>query len=330
MKAYKIILIAVMISGFSLNVVSQTPNKTSDYGLFGYPSTVRYMKFEADTTNQPQLQRTAFIDDYQLTFNERRELIEKTNFIGGTKDRQIKMTYNNKRLIAQEVLAEADGKIVSTTDYEYGYIGRVSQITITEYPQSRGGANTIVYKESYNYNDKGQLTEKNIFANGINLSKTTKYFYGPQDSLIYTITTYTENKNVDKITYRRDFKHDIIEMTAVRNDKQTRREFYVLNEKSQVAKKEVYNAKDKLILTYTYEYDQHNNILSEVGIDNKGVRTIDYHYKYEKDAFFNWTKRTMYDTWDAKYIEIRNIEYLDKTHFYDDLKDEETKRVIRE
>jgi hypothetical protein len=331
MQAYKIIIIAAITGIISLNLNAQTtPNKTEDYGLFGYPSIVRYMKFEADTATKVQVQKTAFIDDYQLKFNERRELVERTNFIGGAKDRQVKLNYDNKRHLTQEILSEMDGKTVSTIDYDYGYIGRVSQITITEYPQSRGGANTIIYKESYDYNSKGQLTTKNVFANGVNLTKTTKYYYGPQDSLIYKITTYNENKNVEKTTYRRDYKHDIIEMTFARNDKQVRRELYDLDDKARAASKKVYNAKNKLIMTYTYEYDQHGNILSEVAIDDKGVRTIDNHYKYEKDSFFNWTKRTMYDNWDAKYVEIRNIEYLDKNHFYDDLKDEETKRVIRQ
>jgi hypothetical protein len=331
MKPSKIVFFVAIATAFCCTANAQTtPNKTESYGLFGYPSVVRYMKFEADTATKPQVQRTAFIDDYQLNFNDRRELLERLNFIGGAADRKITMSYSNKRQVTKEVLTEVDGKIVSTTDYEYGYLGRVSQITISEYPLSRAGANTIVYKESYDYNSKGQLVTQNVFANGENLSKTTKYYYGPQDSLIYTISTYGENKNVDKITYRRDFKHDVIEMTAVRNDKQTRREFYELNEKAQCVKKQIFNAKDKLILSYTYEYDQHGNVLSEVAINDRDVRTIDYYYKYEKDSFFNWTKRTMYDGWQPKYVEIRKIDYIDKPHFYDDMKDEEIKRVVRE
>ena len=330
MKSLKIILIGAIASFFCPNINAQTtPNKTENYGLFGYPSSVRYMKFESDTAIKSQAQRTAFIDDYILNFNDRRELSERQNFIAGEQDRKITLSYNNRRQVVKEVLTEVDGKIVSTTDYEYGYLGRVSQITITEYPLSRAGANTIAYKESYDYNAKGQLVTQNIFANGEQLSKTTKYYYGPQDSLTYTLTTYGENKNVEKITYRRDFKHDVIEMTVARNDKQTRRELYELNDKVQRVKKEVFNANNKLILTFTYEYDQHNNILSEIAVNDRGVRTIDYHYSYEKDSFFNWTKRTMYDGWLPKYIETRNIEYIEKPHFYDDMKDEDTKRVIR-
>ncbi|MDR0790801.1 MAG: hypothetical protein LBO06_08445 [Bacteroidales bacterium] len=331
MKTLKMTIIVAFASVFCLNANAQTtPNKTETYGLFGYPSLVRYMKYEADTATNIKQQRTAFIDDYQLTFNDRRELLERLNFINEAPDRKITLSYNNKRQVTKEVLTEVDGKIVSTTDYEYGYLGRLSQITISEYPLSRAGANTVVYKESYDYNAKGQLTTQNVFANGETLSKITKYFYGPQDSLIYTTTTYSENKNVDKITYRRDFKHDVIEMTAVRNDKQTRREAYELNDKAKCVVKKVFNAKDKLILTYTYEYDQHGNVLSEVAINDRNVRTIDYYYKYEKDSFFNWVKRTMYDGWLPKYVETRKIEYIDKPHFYDDLKDEDTKRVIRQ
>ncbi|MDR1846881.1 MAG: hypothetical protein LBR17_02025 [Bacteroidales bacterium] len=331
MNTRKIFLIAI-ISGLYTTVMyaQTTPNKTEDYGLFGYPSAVKYMKFEADTATNPTLQRTSFIDDYLLNFNERRELIQRTNFINGAKDRVITLEYNNKRQLVKEILAEADGKPVSQTDYDYGYIGRVSQITVTEYPQSRAGANTVVYRETRDYNKKGQLEKKVIYGNGMDLSSSTSYFYGPQDSLISTLTTYGANKNVEKVMYKRDFKHDIVEVTSVRNDKQTRREEYDLNEKNQIATKRVYNAKNKLILTYNYEYDQHGYVLSEVAFDDKGVRTIDYHYKYEKDKFFNWTKCTMYDGWMPKYVEVRNIEYLDKQHFYDDMIDEETKRVIRQ
>lgn len=94
-------------------------------------------------------------------------------------------------------------------------------------------------------------------------------------------------------------------------------------------KKDVYSKKDKKILSYTYTYDEHGNITSEVAIDNKNVKTIEYYYKYEKDKFFNWTKRTMYDGWDVKYTEIRSMEYFDKTHFYEDLKDADTGRIIK-
>ncbi|MDR1006319.1 MAG: hypothetical protein LBL74_05600 [Bacteroidales bacterium] len=325
-------LFCIIITVFAaLQATSQTtPNLTKDYGLFGYPSVVRYMKFETDTADNPKIQRTAFIDDYQLTFNERRELLKRTNFINGTADRQIILDYDNKRHLVKETLQEADGKIVSVTDYKYGYIGRVSQITITEYPDSRAGANTLVYKETYDYNKKGQLETKTIYNNGSDTSKQTKYYYGPADSLIYTISTYGNNKNVEKVSFKRDFKHDVIEMLLVRNDKQARREEYDLNKQGQCVTKRVYNGKNKLILTYSYQYDQHGNLTAEVGVDDKGIKAIEFYYKYEKDKFFNWTKRTMYDSWNPKYVETRTIEYIDKEHFYDDMKDEDRGRVVKD
>ncbi len=38
----------------------------------------------------------------------------------------------------------------------------------------------------------------------------------------------------------------------------------------------------------------------------------------------------MYDVWDVKYTEIRKIDYLDKEYWYEDLKDEDTKRVVKD
>ena len=97
-----------------------------------------------------------------------------------------------------------------------------------------------------------------------------------------------------------------------------------------IDKKEIYNGKNKKLLTYTYAYDQHNNLTEEIAVNDRGVKTIEYYYKYEKDKYFNWTKRTVYDVWDVKYTEIRKIDYLDKEHWYEDLKDEDTKRVVKD
>lgn len=311
------------------NTYSQiTPHTTENYQLRGYPKQVRYMKFESDSSLKNQ--RTSFIEDYNLIFNPQRQLIERTNYIDGKKDRYSVFEYDNNRQLSKETLMESNNKIVSITEYSYNYLGRIAEITTVEYPQSRGGANTVVRKESYEYNKKGQQIKQIIASDNNRECRTTEYFYGPQDSLIYTITTYSYNKNVDKVTYKRDFNHTLIEKTNIRNDKQTRRETYSYNDKGLLETKEVYNGKDKKLLTYNYKYDQHNYMTEEIAVNENGQRTIEYYYKYEKDKYFNWTKRTVYDVWDIKYTEIRKIEYEDKEHWYEDEKDADTKRVVRD
>ena len=305
-----------------------TPHTTADYQLSGYPKMVRYMKFESDTAIKNQ--RTSFIEDYQLIFDDQRHLVERTNFIDGKKDRHSRYEYDNNRHLCKETLMEADNKIVSVTEYDYNYLGRIARITTVEYPQSRGGANTLVRQETFEYNSKGQQTKHTINSDNNKENRTTEYFYGPQDSLIYTITTYSYNKNIDKTTYKRDFDHSLIEKINIRNDKQTRRETYSYNDKGLLEQKEVYNGKDKKLLTYTYKYDQHNFMTEEVATNPNGERTIEYYYKYEKDKYFNWTKRTVYDVWEVKYTEIRKIDYEDKEYWYEDKKDQDTKRVVRE
>ncbi len=317
---------ALLLSGQAFAQI--TPHTTADFGLFGYPQSVRYMKFESDTALKNQ--RTSFIEDYQLIFDNQRRLSERTNYIDGKPDRYSTYEYDNNRHLSKETLLEADNKIVSITEYTYNYLGRIAEITTVDYPQSRGGANTTVRQELYEYNAKGQRTKQTINSDNSKESRVTEYFYGPQDSLIYTITTYSYSKNVDKVTYKRDFDHSLIEKINVRNDRQTRRETYSYNDKGLLEQKEVYNAKDKKILTYSYAYDEHNYMTEEVAVNDKGVKTIEYYYKYEKDKYFNWTKRTLYDVWDIKYTEIRKIEYLDKEHWYEDLKDADTKRVVRD
>jgi hypothetical protein len=326
-QAKKLLLAIALLS--SWQAYSQvTPHTTTDYHLEGYPKQVRYMKFESDSALKNQ--RTSFIEDYQLTFNDQRQLIERTNYINGKKDRYSTYEYDNNRQLFKETLLEANNKIVSVTEYTYNYLGRIAEITTIEYPQSRGGANTVARHESYEYNKKGQQIKHIISSDNSKESLTTQFFYGPQDSLIYTITTYSYNKNVDKVTYKRDFKHSLIEKINIRNDKQTRRETYSYNDKGLLEQKEVYNGKNKKLLTYTYKYDQHNYMIEEIAVNDKDVRTIEYYYKYEKDKFFNWTKRTVYDIWDVKYTEIRKIEYEDKEHWYEEMKDADTKRVVRD
>jgi hypothetical protein len=265
-----------------------------------------------------------------LVFNAERQLTESVNYIDGKKDRYVTFEYDNNRHLEKETLMESNNKIVSITEYSYNYLGRIAEITTVEYPQSRGGANTVVRKESYEYNKKGQQIKQIISSDNNRECRTTEYFYGPQDSLIYTITTYSYNKNVDKVTYKRDFNHTLIEKINIRNDKQTRRETYSYNDKGLLETKEVYNGKNKRLLTYSYKYDQHNYMTEEIAVNESGQRSIEYYYKHEKDKFFNWTKRTVYDVWDVKYTEVRKIEYEDKEHWYEDEKDAETKRVVKD
>ena len=313
---------------FALANAQDIPNMTKDYDLSGYPSTVRYMKFESDSALKSQ--RTSFIDDYQLEFNNIRQLTHRVNFIDGKKDRFIDYQYDNNKQLVKKTLMEANNKIVAVTTYEYNYLGRLAKAVEIEYPQSRGGANTIMRTEEFFYNAKGFLSKYTMDSQNERENKTIEYFYGPQDSLIHTISTFHFTKNVDKVTYKRDYKHDVIEKIYVRNDKQTRRETFERDDKGLVVKKEVFNAKDKKLLTYTYEYDVHNYMISEVAVNDRGVKTIEYYYQYEKDKYFNWTKRITFDSWTEKYTEIRKIDYLDKEYWYEDLKDADTKRVIRE
>ena len=327
MNRYKRIVFGIF-SLIAISSMAQTsPSTTSDFNLLGYPKTLRYMKFEADTNIKTQ--RTSFIEDYQLTFDNKRLLAERVNFISGQKDRSTTYEYNNKRQLVKETLKEKDGNIVNVTTYTYNNIGRLATATEVEYPASKGGANKTIRNEVYTYNTKGLLVEKDIHSDNSYGNKNIKYFYGPADSLISTVTTYSYNSNVDKVNYKRAFNNLLMEAIWFRNDQMIRRETYEWNDDAMLEKKDVYSKKDKKILSYTYTYDEHGNITSEVAIDNKNVKTIEYYYKYEKDKFFNWTKRTMYDGWDVKYTEIRSMEYFDKTHFYEDLKDADTGRIIR-
>ncbi len=326
MNTRLILFIMLFISSLGF-VNAQTPPMTAvDYNLKGYPKTVRYMKFEADTTLKKQ--RTSYIEDYQLSFNENRLLTQRVNYISGQPDRSTIFEYNSKRQLVKQTIKEKDGRIASTTTYTYNTIGRLATLTETSYPNSRAGANKTERMEVYTYSSKGLLVEKDIRSDNNYANKNIKYFYGPADSLISMITTYSYNSNVEKLTVRRDFNNLALEKIWTRNDKQTRRETYTYDDNLMLASKEVYNTKNKKILTYTYKYDEHFNLLSEIAIDDKDVKTIDYSYKYQKDKYFNWTKRTIYDAWAVKYTEVRTIEYYDKTHFYDDLKDLDSKRVI--
>lgn len=316
-----------LFSILAINSIAQvSPCNTNDFNLFGYPKQMRYMKFEADTNIKTQ--RTSFIEDYQLIFDNKRLLVERVNFISGQRDRSTTYEYNSKRQLVKETLKEKDGKIVVVISYTYNNIGRLATVSEIEYPNSKGGANKTIRNEVYTYNTKGLLVEKDINSDNSYGNKNIKYFYGPADSLISTITTYSYNSNVDKVNYKRAFNNLLIEAIWYRNDQMTRRETYEWDDDANLIGKEVYNKKDKKILTYTYTYDPHGNRTSEIAVDNKQVKTIEYYYKYEKDKYFNWTKRTMYDGWDVKYTEIRSFDYFDKTHFYEDMKDADTGRVM--
>lgn len=326
-KSFLFILVSLFVSSLNAQMI---PISTSDYGLKAYPISVRYQKYETDSTNKPKDQRSSFIDDYLMNFNENRLLVEKINYIGGKNDRYSKFTYNVNRTLDKEEFFEPTNKIISTTSYSYAYLGRPSEVVAVEYPASLGGANKMVSKQTYKWNEKGQLSEYSTFGDDATIQKTIKYFYGPQDSLIYTLSSFGYNRNIEKTVYNRDFNFFVKEMILYRNDSQVRRETYTLDDKNQIVNKKVYNGKDKLTLDYKYTYDEHGYMTSEIGVDPKGAWAIEYYYKYEKDQFFNWTKKTTFDGWQPKYVELRKFEYSNKQHFYDDLKDAATKKVVRE
>ncbi len=328
MKKNSLFILAVLCFLISTLKGQDTPYRTQDFNLLGYVKTLRYMKFEGDTTIKNQ--RSSFIEDYQLSFANNRLLQERLNFIGGQSDRKTTYEYNNKRQLVKETITEKDGKVVSVTTYTYNNIGRLATVKEVSYPNSKGGANKVIKDEVLTYNTKGLLVERNLSSDNKGGNKTVKYFYGPADSLIATVTTYKHNSNVDKVNYKRAFNNLVIECTCLRNDKMTRRETYEWDDEARLISKDVYQRDNKKILSYTYKYDEHDNLISEVAIDDKEVKTIDYQYKYEKDKFFNWTKRSVYDGGSLKYTEIRTIEYFDKTHFYEDLKDADTGRILKD
>lgn len=325
-KSLFIILITLLfvLSSKSQNVVY----RTTDFNLQGYPKTVRYMKFVSDSSLKQQ--RVSYIEDYQLVFNDKRLLTERINFINGQRDRTSKYEYNNRMQLISETIVELDGRIASNTTYTYNNIGRLATVTEVSYPNSRGGANRVERKEENTYNTKGLLVEKLVTSDNTYGNKLIQYFYGPADSLISTITTYPNNSNVEKLTIKRAYNNLAMEKIWTRNDKQTRREVYDYDNSGLLITKEVYSPNNKKLLTYTYEYDEHFNVVSETAVDTKNVKSIEYTYEFKKDKFFNWTKRTMYDSWAVKYTEVRSIEYFDKTHFYEDQKDYDTKRILRD
>ena len=315
---------------FAFNINAQdVAYRTTDYNLQGYPHTVRYMKFVSDSSLK--MQRTSYIEDYQLTFNDNRLLTQRVNFINGQRDRTTEYEYNNRMQLITETIKENDGRVASQKIYTYNNLGRLATMTEISYPNSRGGANRVERKEVNTYNTKGLLVAKDITSDNMYGNKNIKYAYGPADSLISTITTYSNNANVEKLVIKRAFNNLAMEKTWSRNDKMTRRETYQYDDvTNMLIKKEVFNNKNKKLLTYTYEYDEHFNIISEIAVNPKNVKSIDYSYEFKKDKYFNWTKRVMYDSWAVKYTEVRTIEYFDKTHFYEDQKDYDTKRVIKD
>lgn len=265
---FKSNFILILLLSIGLYSYSQMiPITTQDYSLKAYPTKVRYQKFVTDSLYRQIDKRKSFIDDYELKFNENRHLIEKINFIDGEKDRYSIISYNVNKSIDKEELFEPNDKIVSTVSYNYAYLGRLSEVITVEYPSSLGGANKMLKKETYRWNKKGQLSEYSIYGDDASIQKSIQYFYGPQDSLIYTITKFGYNKNIEKTTYKRDFAFYIKEIINYRNDSQVRKEVFERDENYNIINKKVYSGKNKLTLDYKYTYDEHGYVLSEIGID---------------------------------------------------------------
>lgn len=328
MNKKSLFIIGALLFGTLFSMAQDIAYRTTDFNLQGYPKSVRYMKFVSDSSLKQQ--RISYIEDYQLIFNAQRLLVERVNLINGNRDRTTKYEYNKRRQLVSETIYEIDGRIASQTIYTYNNIGRLSMMVEVSYPNSRGGANRIERKEENTYNTKGLLVERLVTSDNVYGNKLMKYYYGPADSLISMVTTYNNNANEEKLTIKRAFNNLPIEKIWSRNDKMTRRETYDYDNNGFLKTKEVFSDRNIKLLTYTFEYDEHFNVISEIAVNNKNTKSIEYTYELKKDKFFNWTKRIMYDSWAVKYTEVRSIEYFDKTHFYENQKDFDTKRILRD
>ena len=180
MEKYRVYLLVLLLLciGFGSNA-QIVPISTDDYKLMGYPLKMRYQKFETDTNYSQKLKRTSYIEDYELTFNENRKLIQRQHYIGENKDRYSVFTYDNiSRYLLKEELFEANNKIVSTITHSYNYLGRLAEVVEVNYPASLGGANKVVFRQSYKWNEKGQLSQYTTFGDDASKQKTIEYYYG--------------------------------------------------------------------------------------------------------------------------------------------------------
>ena len=174
MRIKFLLLLVSCIFSAIISYSQVSPCRTIDFNLQGYPKSVRYLKFESDSSLKQQ--RVSYIEDYQLFFDADRLLTERVYYINGQRDRSVKYEYNNKRQLVKETVYEKDNRIACTTEYTYNNIGRLSGVTEISYPQSRAGANTTERTEIYTYNSRGLLTEKDIHSDNIYANKNIKYY----------------------------------------------------------------------------------------------------------------------------------------------------------
>ena len=187
---------------------------------------------------------------------------------------RIVYTYNSYRQYTTQTVFLSDGSM-EKGNYFYGNDKLLDSIVWQMEGKKR--------MESYLYNAKQLLNEKNIFENG---------------------------KWMEKNVYRYNAQGLIAEESFTSAEGKAHRTLYTYDEKGRILSISQQDMNGHQENRCCWTYDNYGNLLTETWYDENDRQTVHSHCVYTYDAQGNWTQQIWYDDGKAFTITKRNITYF--------------------
>ncbi|AVM50885.1 type IV secretion protein Rhs [Capnocytophaga sp. oral taxon 878] len=173
---------------------------------------------------------------------------------------------------------------------------------------SRDDSNTLLSKNVYEYDERGNLTKHDLETPDGNSFMTRLNAYDSNDRLIERQECVAGICD-DKTTYTYGSNNKVSEETRYDKDKVTKKIVYTYDANGNVTEKSVYAGDNTLQQRVLSVFDKNNNEVKVSYLDKDGKTTKTETYEYTYDKKKNWIKKKITINGTPSAILVQTIKY---------------------
>ena len=173
---------------------------------------------------------------------------------------------------------------------------------------SRDDANTLLSKNVYEYDERGNLTKHDLETPDGNSFMTRLNAYDSNDRLIERQECVAGICD-DKTTYTYNNNNKVAEEIRYDKDKITKKTVYTYDAHGNLTEKNVYAADNTLQQRVVSSFDKNNNEVKVSFFDKDGNNTKTETYEYTYDKKKNWTKKKITVNGTPSAVLVQTIKY---------------------
>ncbi|MBI5857201.1 MAG: hypothetical protein HZB42_06090 [Sphingobacteriales bacterium] len=221
---------------------------------------------------------TKLLEKFMYRYNAARQIVDSVRYdLYDNLVEKFSWKYDSINHVIQKTGFKSQDSSYTATTYECDTNWKILKIISDVSPDKSP-------EVTYEYNEKGTLTEENrlYFENGNTLFRKLKY--DSAGNMILSAEYKPDGSSIKKFTYNYDSANRKIAESW-------------------------FNGADKMFFRYTHHYNENNDKIAMTGFSDSGAKEVEVSWSYEYDAAGNWTKRTQYVNGLAGEIITRNFEY---------------------